>query len=91
VQNRKWTVEKIDSALLNKICDLFNVDFKYFLEDTVSQTNSENKNSAISFFGNSTVYNQMDENIVAAITKNQERITTLFEVQNKLIEKLLKM
>jgi transcriptional regulator with XRE-family HTH domain len=83
-------VEKIDFILIYKICEFFNVDFQYFLEDSFSQTNQDNKNSAISIFGNPVVHNYLPENIVEAIIKNQERITSLIETQNKLIDSLRK-
>jgi transcriptional regulator with XRE-family HTH domain len=82
------TVEKIDFNLLHKICDFFKVDFQYFLEDSLSQTNQNNKNTAISIFGNPVVHNYLSENIIEAIIKNQEQITLLIEVQNRLIDKL---
>ena len=82
------TVEKIDFLLMNKICDLFNVDFQYFFNDAFSQTNQENKNSAISIFGNPVVYNNLSENVIESIIKNQEQITKLIEIQNMLLESL---
>ena len=82
------SVEKIDIFLMNKICDFFDVDFKYFLNDNISQTNKDNKNSAISIFGNPVVYNNLPENIVESIMKNQEQITKLIEMQNMLLKSL---
>ena len=79
-------VEKIDFLLMNKICDLFNVDFQYFLNDTLSQTNQKNKNSAISIFGNPVVYNNLPEDAIESIVKNQEQIAKLIEMQNILLE-----
>ena len=64
------------------------MDFQYFLNDAVSQTNRENKNSAISIFGNPVVYNNLPENVIESIIKNQEQITKLIEVQNILLESL---
>jgi transcriptional regulator with XRE-family HTH domain len=81
-------VEKIDFTLMHKICDFFEVDFQYFLEDSCSQTNQDNKNSAISIFGNPVVYNNLPENVIETIMKNQEQITQLIERQNRLIEGL---
>ena len=82
------SVEKIDFLLMNKICDFFDVDFQYFLNDNFSQTNQENKNSAISIFGNPVVYNNLPENVIESIMKNQEQITKLIELQNILLENL---
>ena len=81
-------VEKIDFSLINKICDFFNVDFQFFLNDNISQTNQENKNSAISIFGNPVVNNNLSENVIESVIKNQEQITKLIEIQNTLLEKL---
>jgi len=81
-------VEKIDFLLMNKLCELFNVDFQYFLNDSCSQTNQENNNSAISIFGNPVVYNNLPENVIESIIKNQEQITKLIEMQNILLESL---
>ena len=81
-------VEKIDFFLMNKICTFFNVDFQYFLNDSFSQTNQKNKNSAISIFGNPVVYNNLPENVIEPIIKNQEQITKLIEMQNVLLESL---
>jgi transcriptional regulator with XRE-family HTH domain len=66
-------VEKVDFALIKKICDLFDVDLQYFFEDSSSQYNKDNKNSAISIFGNTTVNNHYPEAI-------------LFEIQNLIEE-----
>ena len=73
---------------MHKICDFFNVDFHYFLEDSFSQTNRDNKNTAISIFGNPVVNNYLPENILEAIRKNHEQISLLIEAQNRLIDKL---
>jgi hypothetical protein len=59
------------------------------LEDSITQTNHDNKNTAISIFGNPAIYNQMDENFAKTIVDNQIQISQLLENQNKLIEKLL--
>jgi len=84
------TVEKIDFLLMNKICDIFNVDFQYFLNDTVSQTNQDNNNcnSAISIFGNPVVNNNLPEIVIESIIKNQEQIIKMIDMQNTLLESL---
>ena len=80
-------VEKINFTLIEKICDLFNVDLQYFLEDSFSQTNTENKNSAISIFGNPTVNNHFPENILLEIqnliNENRQLKAELAEVKKK--------
>jgi len=82
------TVEKIDFLLMDKICNFFDVDFQYFLNDNFSQTNQENKNSAISIFGNPVVNNSLPEIVIESIIKNQEQITKLIEMQNILFQRL---
>jgi transcriptional regulator with XRE-family HTH domain len=80
-------VEKVDFALIKKICDLFNIDWQYFLEDTFSQTNKNNKNSAISIFGNPIV-NNFPENILLEIQKlideNKQLKARIAEMENKI-------
>jgi transcriptional regulator with XRE-family HTH domain len=83
-------VEKIDFALIHKLCDIFDVDFQYFFDEPIVQTNRENTNSAISIFGNPTVYNNIPEPIIETIMHNQQQINSLLETQNKLIDQLLK-
>jgi hypothetical protein len=68
---------------------LFEVGFQYFLEESITQTNQDNKNTAISIFGNPTIYNQIDENFAKIIVDNQIQISQLLENQNKLIEKFV--
>jgi transcriptional regulator with XRE-family HTH domain len=83
-------VEKIDITLIQKLCKIFNVDIQHFFDNPITQTNQNNKNSAISIFGNSTVNNNVPETIIETIIVNQKQISTLLEVQNQLVERLLK-
>ena len=83
--------KKVDFALMDKICKLFKVDPKYFLEDSFSQTNKEVKNTNISLIENPTVNNYFPENVVETILNNQNQITLLLENQNRLIGKIGKL
>jgi len=79
-------VEKIDVVLMHKICDFFNVDFKYFLEDKIINNNVKENKGQISC-ENFTI-NNYSESLLEVIVKNQEQITSLIEAQNKLIDSL---
>lgn len=81
-------VERIDFSFMQKVCDYFEVDPNYFLEDQIIQNNTENKVSAISIYG-SPVVNAVSSEILENLAQNQEQITKLIETQNQLIEKLL--
>lgn len=82
-------VEKIDFHMMQKVCDYFDVDPSYFLTDTIIQNNTENESSAITVYGDSIV-NTVSAEILKNMTQNQEQIARLIEMQNRLIEKLLK-
>jgi transcriptional regulator with XRE-family HTH domain len=82
------TVDKIDFLFMQKVCDYFEVDSDYFLDEQIVQNNTENKASAITVYGNPTV-NTVSSEILENLARNQEQITQLIEIQNKLIEKLL--
>lgn len=82
------TVEKVDFLLMQKVCDFFDVESDYFMEEQIVQTNTDNKNSAISIFG-SPVVNVQSPELLENVLQNQEQITQLIETQNRLIEKLL--
>jgi len=84
-------VDKVDFVLMNKICNFFKVDLQYFLEeDSFSQTNTNNKNSAISIFGNPTVNNNFPESILSDIQKIIDENKQLKE-ENTLLKKELKI
>ena len=59
--------QKIDALIIAKMCNLFDKDFSYFVDDSFSQTNKDNKNSAISIFGNPIVNNNYPESILLEI------------------------
>lgn len=79
--------DKVDFMLMQKVCDFFDVKFEYFLEDSFSQ---ENKNSAISIFGNSTVNNSVPENFIELVIQNQKQISEMLDKQNELINRIIK-
>lgn len=74
---------------MQKVCDYFEIDPNYFLDDQIIQNNTENKASAITVYGNSTV-NTVSSEILENLAQNQNQIIKLIELQNKLIENLLK-
>lgn len=82
--------DKVDFILMQKICELFGVNFEYFLEDDVSQINKDNKNSAISIFGNTTVHNTTPEHIIESVLQNQKLIFEIMSKQNQLLEDFIK-
>lgn len=88
----KWESDEAKPSLENivKISRFYEVELTDLLEDIFSQTNTDNKNSAISIFGNPTVNNSISENFLDSLLKNQDQITHLIEKQNQLIEALLK-
>jgi hypothetical protein len=66
------------------------VEPQYFLEgDTIVNNNVETSNN--SAVGNIvTVTNTLDNNLLESVISNQHHINQLMEMQNRLIEKLLK-
>lgn len=84
------SIEKLDFIFMQKIADFFKVEPQYFLEgDTIVNNNIETSNN--SAIGNiPTVNNTLNENLLQNVLTNQEQINRLMEMQNKLIQKLLK-
>ncbi|WP_294225691.1 helix-turn-helix domain-containing protein [uncultured Chryseobacterium sp.] len=83
-------IEKLDFIFMQKIADFFKVEPQYFLEgDTIINNNVETSNN--SAVGNVvTVTNTLDNHLLENVINNQHQINQLMEMQNKLIEKLLK-
>ncbi|WP_294322803.1 helix-turn-helix transcriptional regulator [uncultured Chryseobacterium sp.] len=83
-------IEKLDFIFMQKIADFFKVEPQYFLEgDTIINNNVETSNN--SAVGNVvTVTNTLDNHLLENVINNQHQINHLMEMQNKLIEKLLK-
>lgn len=82
-------IEKLDFIFMQKIAEFFKVEPQYFLEgDTIINNNVETSNN--SAIGNiPTVNNTVDEDLFKSVMQNQQQISQLMEMQNKLIEKLL--
>ena len=77
------------SFLLSRIAKALDLDIKELLsEGSVIQNNYDhaigNVNSQV------TINNQFPENMLEIILSNQEKITTLLEAQNKLLDSILK-
>ncbi len=87
----KWEADQAKPNIdnLRKIADFHNTDIYDLIEGkSVVQTNSD---QAVGYVeGDLTINNTLPEKITDNILKNQEQITKLIEVQNKLIESLLK-
>ena len=83
--------EKIDFLLMQKVCDFFQVDPKYFLEDSITQNNSDNATGSIYNNVNAlTVNNSVPDSLLETLIANQTQITSLIETQNNLIDQFLK-
>lgn len=85
-------IEKLDFIFMQKISDFFKVEPQYFLEgDTIVNNNVEKStNSSVGNIGDTTINNTTDQNLLENVINNQNQINQLMEMQNKLIEKLLK-
>ncbi|NPA07435.1 MAG: hypothetical protein GXO46_00400 [Chlorobi bacterium] len=75
---------------MQKVAEFFKVEPQYFLEgDTIINNNVETSNN--SAIGNiPTVNNTLNEDLFKSVMQNQQQISQLMEMQNKLIEKMLK-
>ncbi|WP_294278272.1 helix-turn-helix transcriptional regulator [uncultured Chryseobacterium sp.] len=84
-------IEKLDFMFMQKVADFFKVEPQYFLEgDTIVNNNIEtSNNSSVGNIGDTTI-NSTDQNLLENVINNQHQINQLMEMQNKLIEKLLK-
>lgn len=86
------TIEKLDFLFMQKIAEFFKVEPQYFLDDQVFQNIVDNNHS--SAFGNPystiTINNTFADELVKSLVQNQEQMSQLMEMQNKLIESLLK-
>ncbi len=83
-------IEKLDFIFMQKVAEFFKVEPQYFLEgDTIINNNVDTSNN--SAIGNiPTVNNTLNEDLFKSVMQNQQQISQLMEMQNKLIEKLLK-
>ena len=75
---------------MQRVAEFFKVEPQYFLEgDTIINNNVETSNN--SAIGNiPTVNNTLNEDLFKSVMQNQQQISQLMEMQNKLIEKMLK-
>lgn len=83
-------IEKLDFLFMQKVADFFKVEPQYFLEgDTVINDIETSNNSAVGYISTLTINNNVDGDLFKNLIQNQEQISQLIEIQNKLIEKLL--
>lgn len=81
------TVEKVDFLLMQKVCEIFDIDPDYFIDGNIVQTNTEKAIGNI--YSTVTINNNIPENFSETLIKNQEQISKLIETQNRLIESLI--
>jgi len=78
-----------NSIMLNRIAKELNVDINELLADqNITQNNSDKAIGNI--HSQVTINNHFPENMLELLLSNQEKITNLIELQNKLMEALLK-
>ncbi|UOU98413.1 helix-turn-helix transcriptional regulator [Chryseobacterium daecheongense] len=83
-------IEKLDFVFMQKVADFFKVEPQYFLEgDTIINDIETSNNSAVGYISSLTINNNVDGDLFKSLIQNQEQISKLVELQNKLIEKLL--
>jgi len=85
-------IEKLDFIFMQKISDFFKVEPQYFLEGDTFINDVENNNGMlVNNFNNANgIVNNVSEDLLKNVVNNQQQISQLMEMQNKLIEKLLK-
>lgn len=84
-------IEKLDFIFMQKISDFFKVEPQYFLDGDTFINDVENNNGMlVNNFNNANgVVNNVSEDLLKNVINNQQQISQLMEMQNKLIEKLL--
>jgi transcriptional regulator with XRE-family HTH domain len=84
-------IEKLDFIFMQKVAEFFKVEPQYFLEgDTIINNNVDtSNNSSVGNIGDTNINNNVDEDLFKSVMQNQQQISQLMEMQNKLIEKLL--
>jgi transcriptional regulator with XRE-family HTH domain len=81
-------IEKMDFLFMQRVADFFKIEPQYFLDDQIVQNNSD---SAVgNIYGSINIHNSISDDLMKNVVKNQEQLSQLMEMQNKLIEKLLK-
>ncbi|WP_288461051.1 helix-turn-helix transcriptional regulator [uncultured Chryseobacterium sp.] len=85
------SIEKLDFIFMQKVAEFFKVEPQYFLEgDTIINNNVEtSNNSSVGNVGDTNI-NNVDVDLFKSVMQNQQQISQLMEMQNKLIEKMLK-
>lgn len=87
----KWESDKAKPAMENlmKIADFYETDVYDLLDEkSIVQTNNDKSIGYIE--GAVTINNNISDDLIDSILKNQQDITKLVESQSKLIESLLK-
>ncbi len=82
-----------NSLLLNKIAKELEVDINDLLNDSANNIMSNNEfsdHAVAAVHQYNPVFNMQSPELVESLLKNQEQITQLIEMQNRLIESLLK-
>ncbi|SIT19776.1 helix-turn-helix domain-containing protein [Chryseobacterium gambrini] len=85
------SIEKLDFIFMQKVAEFFKVEPQYFLEgDTIINNNVKtSNNSSVGNVGDTNI-NNVDLDLFKSVMQNQQQISQLMEMQNKLIEKMLK-
>ncbi|REC52576.1 MULTISPECIES: helix-turn-helix domain-containing protein [Chryseobacterium] len=86
------SIEKLDFIFMQKVAEFFKVEPQYFLEGDTFINDIENNNGMlVNNFNNSNgIVNNVSEDLLKNVIDNQQQISQLMEMQNKLIEKMLK-
>jgi transcriptional regulator with XRE-family HTH domain len=84
-------IEKLDFIFMQKVAEFFKVEPQYFLEGDTFVNDVENNNGMLvnNFNNTNGVVNNVSEELLKNVVNNQQQISQLMEMQNKLIEKLL--
>jgi len=77
------------SVMLSRIAKVLDVDINELLKDSSFVQNNSDK-AIGNIHSQVTINNNFPEDILAILMSNQEKITDLLDVQNKLIDALLK-
>ncbi|MDR2206328.1 MAG: helix-turn-helix transcriptional regulator [Flavobacteriaceae bacterium] len=84
-------IEKMDFLFMQKIAEFFKVEPQYFLEKGTIVNDVETSNhSAVGYISTLTINNNFSEDLLKKLIDNQSQISKLMEMQNNLIENLLK-
>lgn len=86
------TIEKLDFMFMQKVAEFFKVEPQYFLDDQIVQNNTDNNNNSAvgNIYSTVTINNTVTDDLVKSLIQNQEQMSQLMEMQNRLIEQLLK-